>query len=55
MSHISKDPFFLQGNIHGSLQNTYKAGKKEAGGQGPFTSLWLEQSIPGTKGKAGTW
>ena len=47
--------FFLQGSIRGSLQNIQKAGRKEAGDQGPFMSLWLKQSSPGTKAKTGIW
>ena len=47
--------FFLQGSIRGSLQNIHKAIRKETGDQGPFTSLWLKQSSPGTKGKTGIW
>ena len=31
--------FFIQGSIHGPLQNICKAGRKEAGDQGPFTYL----------------
>lgn len=51
MSHISKDPFSISGDIDMSSQNTDKAGKKEASGQKPFTSSWLVQSTPRYKGK----